>query len=364
MGLFDNLYGGGQQYGDLVGDPAREEAKRRALLAITSQLLQAGGPSRLPVSTGQAIGGALQAGQGASDEAYKSAVEAAVIRHRMQPQAKDRGRLVMVAGPDGKPVYQYEDQAAGQSPYVPQTGKQDNIGSYQPDNYTEESWAKFIKDGNPADLKRYTKPADPYQPDWKTMTMRMPDGSEQTVTIDQKQGPNAKPIPFGASKPPAPIVPTDTEKVAAGFHSRMVNAEGLLGGYIPTSKDFMASQAMLSGGPAASIVANSMLSPEGQRYYQAAADWVRAKLRKESGAVIGPKEMSDEIRTYFPLPNDDPGTAAQKKAARDIATKAMEGMAGKAMSQDKSGAPKVGEVRKGYKFIGGDPANKANWEKQ
>jgi hypothetical protein len=58
-----------------------------------------------------------------------------------------------------------------------------------------------------------------------------------------------------------------------------------------------------------------LTAPE-QRLLQAQRDWVRAKLRKESGAVIGPEEMAAEIRTYFPQPFEDKETAAQKKKAR------------------------------------------------
>lgn len=138
MGLFDNLYGGGQQYGDLVGDPARQEAKRRALLAISAQLMQAGGPSRLPVSTGQAIGGALQAGQGASDEAYQSAIQAAVMRHRMQPQPQEQPKPMAVGGRlidpmTGRVIY---EPPAEQKPAAPPQTREINRG----DKVVTEEW--------------------------------------------------------------------------------------------------------------------------------------------------------------------------------------------------------------------------------
>ncbi len=61
------------------------------------------------------------------------------------------------------------------------------------------------------------------------------------------------------------------------------------------------------------------LSVPEQRLLQAQRDWVRAKLRKESGAVIGPEEMAEEIRTYFPQPGEGSEIAKQKKESRRMA---------------------------------------------
>lgn len=61
-----------------------------------------------------------------------------------------------------------------------------------------------------------------------------------------------------------------------------------------------------------------------QKLVQAQRDWVRAKLRKESGAVIGPEEMAEEIRTYFPQPGEGPEIVLQKKDARRRAEEQMQ----------------------------------------
>lgn len=66
--------------------------------------------------------------------------------------------------------------------------------------------------------------------------------------------------------------------------------------------------------------------------------WLRAKLRDESGAVIGKGEASDEYKTYFPVIGDTPERIAQKRALRQSAMDEMRLKAGKA-------APKVDEVR-------------------
>jgi hypothetical protein len=70
-------------------------------------------------------------------------------------------------------------------------------------------------------------------------------------------------------------------------------------------------------------------STQQQLYKQAQENWVRANLRKESGAVIGTDEMKDEIRTYFPQPGDRPEKIAQKQLAREVTQNAMKTAAGK-----------------------------------
>jgi hypothetical protein len=60
-----------------------------------------------------------------------------------------------------------------------------------------------------------------------------------------------------------------------------------------------------------------------QQYEQAAQAWIRAKLRKESGAAIGVDEMNQEYRTYFPQIGDTADVIAQKANARTIAYEAF-----------------------------------------
>ena len=132
----------------------------------------------------------------------------------------------------------------------------------------------------------------------------------------------------------------DVMRTASGFVARMSASEKLLGDYSPSAKDYIAGQKVMSSGPIVASLANKALSPAGQKYYQAAADWVRAKLRKESGAVIGPEEMAQEIKTYFPLPGDGPAVVAQKAQARAQALEALKTQAGGAVTP--SAAPQGG----------------------
>ena len=70
-------------------------------------------------------------------------------------------------------------------------------------------------------------------------------------------------------------------------------------------------------------------SADTQMYDQAAQDWIRAKLRKESGAAIGADEARQEYATYFPMVGDSAEKIAQKAEARRVVTEGMQKSAGK-----------------------------------
>lgn len=151
-----------------------------------------------------------------------------------------------------------------------------------------------------------------------------------------------------ANKPP-----TEGQSLTRGYLGRMQAAAKLMDEkYVPSTKDFVAASNVYGGeGALRASLANSVLSAEGRKYYQAAADWVRAKLRKESGAAIGEKEMAAEFRTYFPVPSDGPEEIAQKAAARAQAEAEMATMGG--MEAPKA-APKVkrtGTLKDGRKVV-------------
>lgn len=139
-------------------------------------------------------------------------------------------------------------------------------------------------------------------------------------------GPDGKPVKSaaGANKP------TDGQSNAAGFAQRMELATSIIDSLPAGSQAGVgtrtAEMVPLFGG----VLSRSIQSPETQKYEQAAQDWVRAKLRKESGAVIGEQEARDEYATYFPMVGDTPEKIAQKAEARRVATLAMKKAAGPA----------------------------------
>lgn len=115
------------------------------------------------------------------------------------------------------------------------------------------------------------------------------------------------------------------QQTSAGFAERMVGAKNLVEGLEAKDvKPVNETASVLSKVPlAGDYLQNITRSPEQQNYWNAAQEWIRAKLRKESGAVIGAREMEDEFRTYFPMPGDGPGVIQQKKQLRDTATDTM-----------------------------------------
>lgn len=165
------------------------------------------------------------------------------------------------------------------------------------------------------------------------------------------------------------------ERNAAGFYHRMVSADAELDaltnpvddqgkpighGYDPTN----IRDKLTVGG-----FANAFASPKGQQYHQAAQNWVRANLRKESGAAIGAAEMDQEIANYFPQIGDSDGVIKQKSRNRKVVEDAMRLAAGRALAPvqpglgDAATAPpaghRVGDIitvnGKQYRVTGGDP---------
>jgi len=148
-----------------------------------------------------------------------------------------------------------------------------------------------------------------------------------------KAGGLAQPImgPSGQLKGVSGGKPTEGETNAAGFAQRMELAQSIFqrlpAGSQPGVGTRMAEAVPFVGGALARGVVQSA---DTQMYDQAAQDWIRAKLRKESGAAIGADEARQEYATYFPMVGDTPEKIAQKAEARRVVTLGMKNAAGKA----------------------------------
>jgi hypothetical protein len=107
---------------------------------------------------------------------------------------------------------------------------------------------------------------------------------------DQGSGVGGKP-----AKPP-----TGDESKAFGFYKRMIPAAQVMtelenNGYRPSQLEWQSFKRMPD-------LAISSFGPEAQRYFRAVDSYVRAKLRRESGAAISAKEYEDETRGTIILP--------------------------------------------------------------
>lgn len=75
--------GGGTGLEDYLSAGQQESIKNQAMLQAAAALLQAGGPSRTPISIGQALGGALQAGSAGYQQAQQGAIQNLLTRQKL-----------------------------------------------------------------------------------------------------------------------------------------------------------------------------------------------------------------------------------------------------------------------------------------
>lgn len=186
--MYDRIVGGllgaPQSYGGLLSPEEQKAAQRQALLAMGTQLMAAGGPSDRRVSFGQALAPALMAGQQTQQQAGQDMLQAMLLKTKLQPK-KERVRPTAVMGPNGQPIFVSEDEAVGKQPYM-KPGSE--YGAYQPGDYTPESWAKFLKSKDPAQLERYSTPRQEFSPSFQNVTRTLPDGSTQQGTFNTRTG--------------------------------------------------------------------------------------------------------------------------------------------------------------------------------
>lgn len=132
---------------------------------------------------------------------------------------------------------------------------------------------------------------------------------------------------------------TEGQSNAAGFYSRMGNAQSVINDLEKEGTDMYAF--LLNQVP----LANAFQSPEFQRYQRAKTDFITAVLRKESGAAIGQNEYTTEDQKYFPQVGDSPQVIADKRKAREIAIESMKTAAGSGVQSSSSGGIKVVGVK-------------------
>ncbi len=149
--------------------------------------------------------------------------------------------------------------------------------------------------------------------------------------------------PQKTEKPVAAPAPSVDESKNAGFYQRMLSVSEMLDKHEQKGKP-TAYTSMVEGIPVVGrYLQRGAMTPDQAQYRNAAMAWIRAKLRKESGAAIGEDEARSEYETYFPLPNDKPDVIKQKRQLRKIAEDEMRMSAGKAASLVNAGQKKQQE---------------------
>jgi hypothetical protein len=163
----------------------------------------------------------------------------------------------------------------------------------------------------------------------------MPETSQDTVRalleFDPSEG--GKLVRDIAKAKEKPEKATEGQRLISGYAKRMDTAEDRLK-ELTTGKDAYEPGGFIDRVAEGTLFFNWMVSPEGQQYANAQKDWVRAKLRRESGAAIGDDEMAQEVKTYFPQPGDAEEVIKQKEERRKIATQGLKDAAGKAYKEE------------------------------
>jgi hypothetical protein len=443
-----SLFGGGgdSEIEKLLTPKQKEQLSMQATLAAAAQLLQAGGRSSQRIGLGQALGSALQAGQGAYERGTTSAVQNLLLGQKMQEAKRAQDLQAQVAGVLTKPptVLSPEMQAlAAPGMQVGPTMARAELAASIPQPSANEIKAGqyqqiadiYAAQGKSEDAKRYQDIAEKLNPraeitgqpfevtdakgnpilvqQYKDGTVKTMQGfgpkrdvvlqnlGGQTVAIDKSKlkgneqfaqtmtpgevasnivaqgnlgvaranlgvaqgGLNLRQqefargaydrvetpegfayVPKAPGGAAVPVMgaggqqlkgvsggkPTEGETNAAGFAQRMELSNSIINSLPAGSQPGAMTRTLESIPFVGGVAARSGQSAETQKFDQAAQDWIRAKLRKESGAAIGVDEARQEYATYFPMVGDTPEKIAQKAEARRVVTEGMKKAAGKA----------------------------------
>jgi hypothetical protein len=333
----------------------QQSARNMGLLQAGLAGLMASGPSLTPTSAGQALGAAGLSGltgyqdamseaerqglQGMefeqmqqsrqSDEAFKAALPEVFKDGRINYQAAQQLALaypekmgqVMAslksAAPPKAPTVDLQFDAKTGTIFNKQTGEVTFAPGFEPGQ--QQTGFVIPDNATPAEAAAiYRQQAQKIAPK---------DSAEAKRLLDL-----ANSIDPAPTAPPPAKPPTDAQLRAGGFYDRMIQSVGIIDPLEAAGKYPMVGAAMAQSIPFVGDVAKRVvMSPEEQRYQQAADDWIRAKLRQESGAVISDDEMRSEYNTYFPQPGDSKEVIAQKRRARQTATNSMAKAAGPAV---------------------------------
>ena len=185
-------------------------------------------------------------------------------------------------------------------------------------------------------VKNLDAPKSPEQPKQPRLQQVVDATGTYIVNLDTGE---TKPILInGKPVVKKPEAPSGEESNAAGFLVRMKDATKLLDTFEGKGKP-NALTSSVSGVPfVGGVLERGAQTKEQQQYKNAALAWIRAKLRKESGAAIGADEARQEYENYFPVVGDTSEVIEQKRSLRQSAMDEMRISSGKA-------AVKVDEAR-------------------
>lgn len=295
------LLGTPSSYGGLLSDEERQAAQRQAIMAMGANLMQSSGPSPYRTSLGQALGGAIQAGQQSQGQATEAAIRAAIIQKQMQPKPVVPKQFVVnghLVNEDGTVVYSAPQEQKPITPPQSRTVARGSTQVLQDWDPATNSW----KDSSVAPRWQPQQPAaDPQPP---SGYRKRPDG-----TLEFIPGGPADP----AMKPAPARAPTEFDKKAKVLIQGMSDSEEQINQLEKKTDPTGIWNAIMGSVP----LTGKTLQTDDYRAYQAAAKrWAANYLYMKSGAQAGADEIASVAQQFFPQAGEGKEIAAQKKAAR------------------------------------------------
>lgn len=377
MALLDSFYGETPQYlsGLLGADELsrlQEQARGQSNLGMATALLRAGGPSRTPTSSALAIAEGLQSGQDIYKKALNQGLQEKMVAMQLGEQARKMQEAEAVRRflpnlmTQGAPEQSWSGNPQQIADYFAVKG-QAQIPMQAGETTINKDALMKLAVASPETFARYKALLPEYKFDSGMAYEVSPFGGVKQVGGQDKnlqltgEESNIALRLFGTNNAAelAKIpnssqaieqaalafkrasannmtlkMPSETQLIAAGFADRMASAQNIVSDLEPKAKvgnvEAVTSYLPLIGKSIPQVIPSNIggLSDERRQYLQAANNWIRANLRKESGAAIGTDEWSAEYQNYFPQPGDDKETIAQKAVFREIATKNMARAAG------------------------------------
>jgi hypothetical protein len=179
-GLLGNLFGGGgdSELEKLLTAKQKEQLGLQSTMAAAAALLQASGRSPQRIGLGQAIGSALQAGQGAYEKGTTNAFQQMLLGEKLKEGQRARELQTQVAGVLTKPptVLTPEQQAlrapvSEAGPFGPKVARAELAASIQPPSANEIKAGQYqqiadiyASQGRSEDAKRYQEMSEKLNP--------------------------------------------------------------------------------------------------------------------------------------------------------------------------------------------------------
>jgi hypothetical protein len=292
------LFGPSQSYGGLLSPEDEAAARRQGLMALSSQLLSASGPSRMPTSLGSALGQGMMAAQQAQKQSIDDRLQAMLVATQLQKRAEPARHIVgnTMVDDNGKVIYQQPSVVeAPKSRQVEMGGK----------TITQEWDAANQKWNNVGEAPRW-QPTQPEKPESPPSGYRW---NAARTGLEIIPGGPADP----SIKPKDAPKPTEADKKASVLIQGMEDAEKELAQAGQKTDPTGKWNAAMGHVP---FTGETLQTDEYRRYQATAGRWAANYLYLKSGAQASKDEITNVMKQFFPQPGDDDDTVALKARAR------------------------------------------------